>query len=356
VRVLAFPADAGGCGHYRVTWVAEALKAAGHPVEVVPTARDHMAVRARLRDGDVVAVDHPGADVGVFQRPLQRVLVETIPLLQAHGVAVVVELDDDFLALPPRNAAFAATHPRRDPDANWNHLAAAARAADLVTVSTPALAERYGRPGTARVVPNYVPERYLTLARAEPTPRPVVGWSGTLRSHHGDLDVTRGQVARTVEAEGATVRIVGPAPERAAFQRALGLPEPPEVTGWVPIDRYPQAMAQLDVGIVPLADNRFNLGKSSLKLLEMASLGVPAVASPTPDNLRLHRLGAGRLASKPRDWAREVGRLLRDPAWHEELAVQGRAVAAELTVEGNAWRTWEAWAEALQRRRLRAAG
>jgi glycosyltransferase involved in cell wall biosynthesis len=135
----------------------------------------------------------------------------------------------------------------------------------------------------------------------------------------------------------------------------LGLREPSEVTGWVPIEQYPAALAQLDLGIVPLAPNRFNMGKSNLKLLEMSALGVPAVASPTPDNVRLHRLGAGRLAAKPRDWGREVGRLLSNPAWHQELAAQGRAVAAGLTVEANAWRTWEAWAEALHRRRLLAA-
>jgi glycosyltransferase involved in cell wall biosynthesis len=354
MRVRVFPADEGGCGYVRLIWVAEVLQTAGHQVEVVPVRRTGMALRAHLNGGHVVSVDHPDADVCVFQRPLQRSLVETIPLLQARGVAVVVEVDDDFASLPASNRAFAVTHPRRNPDFNWNMMAAAARAADLVTVSTPALAERYGRPGTAQVVPNYIPARYLTLGPGEPNPRPVVGWSGTLLSHHGDLEVTRGQVARAVQANGAAMRIIGPQPERAAVQRALGLAEPPEVTGWLPITDYPAALARLDLGIVPLADNRFNAAKTALKGLEMAACGVPFVASATVEYRRLAALGAGRLAAKPKDWGREVGRLLRDRALREELAAQGRAVAADLTIEANAWRTWEAWDEALQRRRRAA--
>jgi glycosyl transferase family 1 len=351
MRVRVFPADEGGCGYTRIIWPAEVLKAAGHQVEVVAAKRTGMALRAHLANGGVVSVEHPDADVWVFQRPLQRHLVETIPRLQAQGVATVIEIDDDFAALPASNRAFAATHPRRNPDFNWLHLAAAARAADLVTVSTPALAERYGRPGIARVVPNYIPARCLTLGGGEPNPRPVLGWSGTLLSHHGDLEVTHGQVARAVQAHGATMRIIGPHPERAAVQRALALAEAPEVTGWLPIADYPAALARLDLGIVPLADNRFNGAKSALKGLEMAACGVPFVASDTAEYRRLAALGAGRLTAKPKDWGRQVGRLLRDPVLREELAAQGRAVAADHTIEANAWRTWEAWAEALQRRR-----
>lgn len=176
----------------------------------------------------------------------------------------------------------------------------------------------------------------------------MVGWSGTLLSHRGDLEVTRGQVA---QANDATMRIIGPHPEQAAVQRALGLAELPEVTGWLPITNYPAALARLDLGIIPLATNRFNAAKSALKGLEMAAVGVPFVASATTEYQRLAALGAGRLAAKPKDWGREVGRLLRDPSLRQELAAQGRAVAADHTIEANAWRTWEAWDEALQRRR-----
>jgi hypothetical protein len=83
---------------------------------------------------------------------------------------------------------------------------------------------------------------------------------------------------------------------------------------------------------------------------------VPFVTSATAEYQRLAKLGAGRLAAKPKDWGREVGRLLRDRALRQELANQGRAVAADLTIEANAWRSWEAWDEARTcRQRRRAA-
>jgi glycosyltransferase involved in cell wall biosynthesis len=212
------------------------------------------------------------------------------------------------------------------------------------------------------VTPNDVPARYLELGQEAPVAgaargpeRALVGWSGTLLSHHGGLEVTRGQVARAVQAADATMRIIGPISERARVQLALGLAEPPEATGWLAITDYPAALARLDLGIVPLADNRFNAAKSALTGLSMAACGVPFVASATAEYRRLAALGAGRLAAKPKDWGREVGRLLRDPALRQELAAQGRAVAADHTIEANAWRTWEAWDAALHRRRALAA-
>ena len=75
-------------------------------------------------------------------------------------------------------------------------------------------------------------------------------------------------------------------------------------------------------------------------------MGVPAVASPTPDNQRLHALGIGELAETPHHWRKKVRALIRSQAYRDDLAGRSReAVAASQTYEReeNAMRWADAW-------------
>jgi glycosyltransferase involved in cell wall biosynthesis len=291
--------------------------------------------------------------------------VDCIPSWQRYGTAVVVDVDDLLSAVDPGNPAFAAYHPSNAAE-NWHHLERACRMADMVTVSTPALAERYGRHGRVRVLRNCVPEWYLRVGcgedgtsagltstagseRPEPRPAPVVGWAGRVDVHAADLAVVGTAVAQALRQTSATFRAVGD----EATLTALGVEG--EVVPFMPFEDYPVQVARLDVGMAPLADTAFNRGKSFLKPLEMAALGVPFVASPLPEYVRLAGLGAGDLASRPRQWIAALRRLLNDAEYRAERAGRGREVAAGLTYEAHAdgWAT--AWAEALRVRRETAA-
>src|SRR5690606_32644218 len=145
--------------------------------------------------------------------------------------------------------SFRSVHPRHNPATNREHLARACRVADLVTVTTPTLARRYGAHGRVAVLPNMVPAAYLEVAGGGDGA--TIGWTGSLTTHPTDLQVTRGAVARAAEATGAHVRVVGTG---VGVADALGLSEPPEATGWIDIGDYPTEMAKVDVGIVPLDD------------------------------------------------------------------------------------------------------
>jgi glycosyltransferase involved in cell wall biosynthesis len=192
------------------------------------------------------------------------------------------------------------------------------------------------------VLPNLVPERYLRVTK------PVVGisgdvtvgWGGTVATHPGDLCVTGGRVARAVTETGARFRVIG---DGVRVRRDLDLADEPDVAGWVPLDDWPAALATIDVGIVPLAPTPFNAAKSALKMLEFASVGVPVVSSPTPDNLRLAKLGIGLLAESPTEWEALTGALIRDPL---ATAASSRREAAKQTYEAHAGRWWDAWTQA----------
>lgn len=353
MRVIVYPADRGGCGCYRLIWPAQALIADGRDCVIVADGDPGQLEAKFVDDPDprVVDVVPPDADVVVLQRPLAKFMPDAITALQSHGIAVVVEIDDNFNAIHPRNTAWAPAHPRHSPDRNFHHLTEAARRADLVTVSTPALAQTYGGHGRVKVVRNCVPASYLEVF-APPHSGVRVGWTGSIQTHPDDLEETRGAVGRILREQEATFTVVGTG---NGVRARLGLPEEPHAFGWVPIEHYPYAMSQIDVGIVPLADSLFNRSKSWLKMAEFAALNVPVIGSATPENVKLQRRGIGLVAAKPREWERHLRALVRSSAMRAELAMQGRQAMRELTIEANAWRWWEAWQEALANRRGRTA-
>ena len=360
--VRVFNADLGGCGHYRLIWPAQAAAAAGGNVHIggpLREVRQKRVVGRRIID-ERIAVE-TDADVVVYQRLVSRDVVDTIPHLQAAGVAVVVDIDDDLDALPKGHPYRAATSPARplrrhadgyvdDPDAkNRLWLREACRQADLVTVSTPALAQRYARHGRVAVLPNCIPTSYLAV-----TPPPHdgvrVGWTGSVATHVDDLRVCGGGIREALRASGASMWVVGTGVGVAA---QLRLTTEPQATGWVDLADYPAVYAGLDVALVPLQPNAFNEAKSWLKGLEAAALGVPFVASPTGPYRALVDEGAGTLATSPDEWARLVTLLALEADERADLAGRGREVAARWTFDRHADRWLSAWHEALANRRRR---
>lgn len=344
MRVSVHPADRGGCGWYRILYPAQALADEGHDVVVA----DELEA-TRQSDGRPFRV-HLDADVVVLQRPLQRQMVEAIPVMQRHGVAVVVEVDDDFHALPKGHGARKATSVAADPDYNRRWLRLACEQADLVTVTTPALAARYGGHGRVAVLPNLVPEWYLSVRSTPPRESaPTVGWTGSVRTHVGDLDVMGGVIPGVLAETGARFVSWGV----GLTEEALGVRG--RVRPWADLTgAYPRQVADLDVGLVPLADNAFSRAKSALKGTEYAALGVPFVTSPRADYLRLFRgHGVGILAETPDEWRTELVHLLSSPGLRAEVAATNREAVSTLTYEEHAGDWWRAWRSAAD---TRAAG
>jgi hypothetical protein len=336
VKVLVYPSDRFGCGSFRAIWPGEYCAAAGHDVEVV-RAQDRR-VRLVMEDHTVkdVLVE---ADVVVLQRVTHTYMAQAVAVMRAKGIAVVVDVDDDLSTIHPSNPAWETHRPGRGPH-SWHNLAAACRGASLVTVSTPALLGVYAKHGRGHVLPNYLPDQYYGLTREDSD---VIGWPGSIHSHPNDPEVVGGALARLVD-EGAQFVMRGDA---TGAGRAFGLAQDPP-GGGVPIAEWPRAVASLGVGMAPLADTRFNSAKSWLKPLEMSACGVPWVASPRAEYRRLHAMGAGVLADRPRTWYRELKRLHQSAALRQEMSEAGRRVAEQLRLRDHSWRWMDAWTRAYE--------
>ncbi|MBX3726400.1 MAG: glycosyltransferase [Xanthomonadales bacterium] len=195
---------------------------------------------------------------------------------QLPGVRRVVLIDDLITDLPP-------WHPgRARVDAGLaGRIGRLCAAADLLVVTTPALADAFGASArSCMVIGNGLPDHpWLTLAagtrpEGRSKARQVrVGWAGA-QQHAGDLALLDEIVAARPHLDW---RFMGLAPEAA---RRLGKACAPMVE----FDAYPAALAamELDVALVPLAAHPFNDCKSALKLQEFGALGTAVIASDCP--------------------------------------------------------------------------
>lgn len=337
MKVIVYPADAWGCGAFRMRWPGEACAKAGHDVTVVePRDRKLKVVMEGDTVKDVLDVD---ADVVVLQRVTHAYMAQAVAVMRAKGITVVVDVDDDLSSIHPSNPAWAVHRPGAGLH-SWHNVALACRNASLVTVSTPALLNVYARHGRGHVLHNYLPDMYYGLPREDSG---VIGWPGSYHSHPNDPESVGGAIARLVE-EGAEFVMRG---DSTGAGRAFGLAADP-AGGGVSVEEWPRAVAELGIGIAPLADTKFNASKSWLKAAELSACGVPWVASPRAEYRRLHAMGAGVLADRPRTWYRELKRLRESAVMRAELSEAGRAVAEQLRLRDHAWRWAEAWSRAYE--------
>lgn len=353
MHVLIYPADQYGCGHHRLIWPGEALQRQGHQVTVVQPKDRHVMMVVDDRQNVVKDVKLPeGTDVVVLQRPTHRYLAQTVSIIRDKGIAVVVDVDDDLSTIHPANPAWQGLHPRHlgkyvagQPYMHsWHFMAEACRDATLVTATTPALLQRYAAHRRGVVLPNYLAQHYYDVTHQD---HGVIGWPAALHSHPDDPGALGNAVARLVD-EGAQFHVLS---KKAGVGRAFGLAHEDQLTGVessIDLLDWPRELAQqIGIGVVPLTDTKFNAAKSWLKPLELAAAGVPWVASPRVEYTRLHQLGCGVLADKPKVWYRWLRRLLDSDSLRKELSEAGLAVAAQLKLEDHAWKWWEAWENAL---------
>lgn len=357
MRVCYVPLTFSGSGFYRLLLPLRELQRLGHVV-VRPAYRE-----SRAEDGSQLLVFDlsrmPAADVYVFQMPLDAFVAgRVIPVLRRAGRVVVCEADDSDLYLPVWHPSFEATSRLADPRRNRDHRARAFRIADGVSVSTPALADEWGRlNGTVEVLPNFVP--WELWGEAEPQyevrrRRLRVGWMGRSFWRRGDLEVLRPVIRPFLEAHPDVDFVAAGDP---GVHDLLGVPEGQRVS-YQPAG-YSKALrdmtASMDVGLVPLAPILFNECKSALKGMEYAACGIPCVASSTGPYREWVDVGEnGFLASTPGEWRDALERLVADDDLRRRMGRAARAKAQAHALEGKG-HLWESfYGRLLERRRSHA--
>ncbi|HYG25777.1 MAG TPA: glycosyltransferase family 4 protein, partial [Caulobacteraceae bacterium] len=110
-----------------------------------------------------------------------------------------------------------------------------------------------------------------------------------------------------------------------------------EVVPWSE-DGEVEALADLDIGVMPLADSPWERGKCGYKLIQYMAMGLPVVASPVGVNTTIVRHGEnGFLAANDDEWRTHLRALASDPQLRETMGRAGRRMVEEtysLQVQG----------------------
>lgn len=374
----------------------------GNPIYIVLDGEEAAMTEIELRHHTKfkASFDLPKpADLYVFQQWKERVVNEAgIRQLRSFGMATTMDVDDNYIDIPDYNPAFLGTHPYKRNDGtiltreqrrriqkntkrtskhgmaarmnaglgiksktppnsnNRLHMFESMKQVDLVTVSTPHLAEVYSKyNNNIKVIRNYVdwdiwsdikPQYEVVRDRLR------IGYLASYDYHKGDLGVLGDSVRRFL-LDHPEVDFVT---NNERTHAALGVPLEQRIT----IGEYEfydhetgqyqvgERTACIDIGLVPLAMNDLNEGKSHLKGMEYSAAGIAYIASPTESYLywRGEDRGesAGFLAETESEWYELMEYMLENHVKHGKA---GRALARRHCIQEN-WREWaDAYGELL---------
>lgn len=251
-----------------------------------------------------------------IQRIMDRGVGEQIAVARSNGQIIIQDIDDDFWAIPKWNAAYYRTHPAKSPECNVNFYAEALANSNLVVTSTPHLTEKMRQLNEFVVqIENHVDVDRFAQARKgmEEWGGIRIGWTGAVEMKAVDLDCAK--------------------PWAGMFDwHHVGHTDITPLTGvlgsHVNVSTSPLCSASeyahnflFDVGVVPLKhDAEFNAAKSFIKGLEYSAAGVPFVAAPTPEYLRLseeHGVGFIAYDNKAKHWIKHLKALVNDADYRE---------------------------------------
>jgi len=248
-----------------------------------------------------------------------------------HGKAIVYETDDDHFSVASWNGYMKDIIPERP------MIEEMAKRADLVTVSTPVLANRYARfNDNIRVIKNAInPDWYkATMPRPEgDKPRMVYyGNTARMRDYAGFPDITRkhkgGYAAKAVNDFRHDIRKVFLGTNAGTEQMILRYFDEsiPYVEG---IQKFCETLANThpDIGIGPLGGDTFDQAKSELHWLEYTMAGAAFIGERIgnigPYSMINHGVD-GLIVKGRQQWYDAMKLLIKNPGKREELVHNAR--------------------------------
>jgi len=322
----------------RVGWVGSDYGGAGRVRSFWP------AVECSNRGMNVVHADdtfpEPGSvDVLVVHRLIYPEQEKHFRAHRKAGALIVFDEDDEIDALPP--GFDYGRYEGRERERYQGMLRVhrrLLRQADLVTVSTPRLVEKWGKVAKkVALVPNYLP---AWLQRRPRAPGDVVrvGWAGIIGTHAHDLRWIAPYMKHVLR--GSMFTHVGNGRETAELLRLWSWPKEC-FEGEYRLRPFYDLMSRAHIGLVPLApDLRLNEAKSWLKALEYALLGIPSVVSDYPEQRAFVLDGeTGYVAKDRAEFVEKTQELIHNRPLRARMADAAWERAKEFTLEarGDVW-------------------
>lgn len=167
------------------------------------------------------------------------------------------------------------------------------------------------------IVPTTIDTDKYTFEEPRQDPDPVtIGWSGSFSTVQ-HLDTIRGALQELAKRKNFRLRVIGtPAYDLPGVDvEAVQWRSETEIDDLRPID----------MGIMPLPDDRWSKGKCGLKALQYMALGKPTVCSPVGVNTAIIQDGEnGMIADGPDEWVAKLETLINDVELRNRLGLAGR--------------------------------
>lgn len=197
-------------------------------------------------------------------------------------------------------------------------------AADHVITCTPyldAIVRKYN-PRTTDISSTIRTDDYLPVNPYSNAKSLVIGWSGS-HSTAPYLKLLERVLQKLAETESFTLKVIGDAnfSMSGVKVKAQAWSEPTEV----------QELQEIDIGLYPLPDEEWILGKSGLKALQYMALGIPTVATNIGANPRVIENGvSGFLVNSDEEWLEKLGLLMNDADMRKRIGQAARKRVVEL--------------------------
>jgi len=150
---------------------------------------------------------------------------------------------------------------------------------------------------------------------------PVIGWTGSYSTVQ-HLDTLRSALKKLAERETFRLRVIGTPTYECS-------PVDIEAMRWR-ADTELKDLGAIDIGVMPLPDDKWSKGKCGLKALQFMALGIPTVCSPVGVNTDIIQDDQnGFIAGTEDEWVEKLSRLLRSHELRQRLGQAGRATVEQ---------------------------
>jgi glycosyltransferase involved in cell wall biosynthesis len=270
---------------------------------VVKRLNDRLATLKSIKQYDLVYIFREAALLGppVFERMIAR-----------SGVPVVFDFDD---------AVFVSYRSPSNGYLSYLKFAgktkAICRLSSHVMAGNPYLANYAGQVNHhVTVIPTTIDTDKYQPRKQQSTGVPIIGWTGSYSTVQ-HLDTLRGALQKLAERDKFRLRVIG-----TPTYQLSGIDV--EAMKW----RSDTELADLnaiDIGVMPLPDDRWSKGKCGLKALQFMALGIPTVCSPVGVNTEIVQDDQnGFIAATEDEWIEKLSSLIRSVELRERLGKAGR--------------------------------
>ena len=267
---------------------------------------------------------------------LQRKLLESgdARLLRAHARRLYFDVDDAVMFGSPSEGWIGRLR-------GWRRFKATARRVDHVVAGNSYLAELFTRHGapSASVIPTVVDAGRYVPSQRPPDGHVTLIWIGSASTLPYLSEALPYLKAAVTQVPGLKLKIVAD----TTLQSDKRLPI--EYVPWS-VENELSALASSDIGIAPMAEDRWTLGKCGFKLLQYMAAGLPTIASPVGANASIIvNEESGLLASNETQWIKAIFRLAGDEALRRRL---GEAARLRVETHYSVVTAADAWSTLLQ--------